>query len=60
MIGNVNLRSVAGRLRIEKPNKDSVRKIDGAMASLLMFTAATNPQFWPERSVYESRGIRTI
>ena len=60
MIGNVNLKSVGGRQRIAKPSKDSVRKIDGAMAALLMFTAATNPQFWPKRSVYESRGIRTL
>lgn len=57
MMGNVLLKQRAGLTRIEKPGKDSVRKIDGPMAGVICFAVALNPEFQPESSVYDHRGV---
>jgi phage terminase large subunit-like protein len=55
MFGNVQSFDRGDRTLLAKPKKKDTKKIDAVIGSVVAFAVARNPQFRPQRSVYEER-----
>jgi phage terminase large subunit-like protein len=60
MIDNVHVKVVNGSTRIAKVDPYSYRKVDAVAAALDAFCLARVPEYRPQRSVYEERGVLMI
>jgi phage terminase large subunit-like protein len=60
MVGNTQTFDRGDRTKLDKPKKDSPKKIDAVVAAVIARAVAGMPEFRPARSIYEERGFLTV
>lgn len=60
MIGNTQTLDRGDRTKLDKPKKNSPKKIDAVVAAVIARAVAGMPDIRPTRSVYEERGFLTV